>query len=122
MYKIPKFEETSIKKNDSYEGETIEQKVERIINNKEPITDGAPIIYQDRADGIEPSYDIRTDRHDYAIDAMDKVAASKRAKREETLKELNEKEGKKDTKKTGENTEGESTQGTSESQSQSTGK
>ena len=26
-----------------YEGETIEQKINRVVNNKEPITDGAPI-------------------------------------------------------------------------------
>lgn len=118
MYKVPKFEETSIVKNDTYEGETIEQKVERIVNNKEPITDGAPLIYQERVDGVEPSYDIRTDRHDFAIEAMDKVAASKRAKREEVLKEMSEKNTKGDGKKGEKNTEGESTQGTSEGQSQ----
>ena len=33
-----------------YEGETIEQKVNRIVNNNEPITDGAPIIFTDRYD------------------------------------------------------------------------
>ena len=29
-----------------YEGETIEQKVNRIVNNNEPITDGAPLYSQ----------------------------------------------------------------------------
>ena len=37
-----------INKNDSSEGETIEIKIERITTTKEPITDGAPLIYTDR--------------------------------------------------------------------------
>lgn len=94
MYTIPKFAKTSIEKRDVYEGESIEKKVERILNNKETITDGAPIIYQDRKDGIEPAYDIRSDRFDIAIEAMDKVAKAKIAKREETMKEYNEKNKK----------------------------
>lgn len=120
MYKRPKYEETSIAINNSYEGETIEQKVERIITNNEPITDGAPIIYQERDEGVAPSYDIRTDRMDMAIDAMDVVAASKLAKREERLKEHYEKtgKGKKDEKTEGKMTEGQSTQGTSEGSTQ----
>lgn len=111
MYKKAKFEETSIVIEDNtYEGETIEMKVERILTNGEPITDGAEIIYQDREEGVAPSYNIRTDRFDYAIDAMDNVAASKLAKRKEKLDKLAEKEGKPKEEK---DTEGESTQGTS---------
>ena len=53
----------------TYEGETIEAKVNRIVNNGEPITDGTPIIYTERKDGVLPEYDIRTDRWDIAIDA-----------------------------------------------------
>ena len=30
------------------EGETIETKVARIVQNKEPITDGAPMIYTEK--------------------------------------------------------------------------
>ena len=44
-----------------YEGETIEQKVNSIVNNNEPITDGSPIIFTERKDGVLPEYDIRTD-------------------------------------------------------------
>lgn len=66
----------------TYEGETIEAKVNRIVNNKEPITDGAPIIYTERKDGVLPEYDIRTDRWSIAIDAMDKVNMDRFAKRE----------------------------------------
>lgn len=69
----------------TYEGETIEAKVNRIVNNKEPITDGAPIIYTERKDGVLPEYDIRTDRWSIAIDAMDKVNMDRLAKRENKI-------------------------------------
>lgn len=69
----------------TYEGETIEAKVNRIVNNKEPITDGAPIIYTERKDGVLPEYDIRTDRWSIAIDAMDKVNMDRFAKRENKI-------------------------------------
>ena len=45
---------------ETFEGETIETKVNRIVNNGEPIKDGAPIIYTERKDGVLPEYDIRT--------------------------------------------------------------
>lgn len=55
------------------EGETIENKVRRITENNEPITDGAPIIYTNRDDGVLPAYNIRTDRWEIAQAAMDAV-------------------------------------------------
>lgn len=70
----------SIATNNSYEGERIEQKVERFVNGGEPITDGAPLIYTDREDGVKPEYNIRTDRWDIGLEAMDYVTRSERAK------------------------------------------
>lgn len=87
MYNKTKPTKTSIKVNESYKGETIEQKMNRVVNNKEPITDGAPIIFTDRKDGVLPAYDIRTDRWDVAIDAMDKVSKTQIAKREQRIGE-----------------------------------
>lgn len=89
---------TTIRKCETQVGETIEQKVERIIVNKEPIDDSAPIIYQPRQDGVKPEYDIRTDRFEVAIDAMDKVSKSRVAKRENYAQQ---KDNKKDDKSTG---------------------
>ena len=37
-----------------YEGETIEAKVRRITENKEPISDAAPLVYTKKADGVLP--------------------------------------------------------------------
>ena len=45
-----------------YEAESIEEKVRRIVNENEPIEDGAPIIFQERIDGVKPEFNIRTDR------------------------------------------------------------
>lgn len=73
---------------ETFEGELLEHKVARITQNKEPITDGAPIIYTERKDGVRPDYNIRTDRWDIAIDAMDKVNKSKIAKRENDVKDI----------------------------------
>ena len=36
-----------------YEAESIEEKVRRIVNENEPIEDGAPIIFQERIDGVK---------------------------------------------------------------------
>lgn len=86
MYKKIKFTSTSIEINTSYEGETIEAKIRRIVNNREPISDGAPLVYTERKDGVKPEYDIRTDRWDIAIDAMDVVSKTHKAKREQRHK------------------------------------
>lgn len=70
-----------------YEAESIEMKVRRIMDENEPITDGAPIIYTPYEDGVKPEYNIRTDRWQVAIEAMDKVSnyeASKYVKTQET--------------------------------------
>lgn len=68
-----------------YEGESIETKCARILQNKEPITDTAPIIYTAKKDGVLPAYNIRTDRFDIAIDAYDKITRAS-AKKETTPK------------------------------------
>lgn len=91
--------------NKSVEGETIEEKVERIVNNKEPITDGAPPIYTERKDGVVAGYDIRTDRFEVALSGMDKVSKSTAAKRQARLDVI---------KGDSQDAKGESIQGTNE--------
>lgn len=82
MYKVPKFRKSQLTSVEVFEGETIEQKIERIVSNKEPITDGAPEIFTERKDGIVAAYNIRTDRWELAADAMDAISRSTAAKRE----------------------------------------
>ena len=77
----PKFFPKPVKTNYEYqEGESIETKIKRITKNNEPITDGAPIIYTNRNDGVLPAYNIRTDRWEIAQAAMDAVNQANLAK------------------------------------------
>ena len=65
---------------ESYGGETIEHKVQRIVLNKEPIEDGAEIIYTEKKDGVLPQYNIRTDKWEIAQNAMDLAQQQRIAK------------------------------------------
>ena len=116
MYKLATNpSKTTISRNTSYQGETIEMKINRIINNEEPITDSAPLIYTDRKQGVQPDYNIRTDRWDHAIDAMDLVHKTEIAKRQERLDAAKNPAEKAlmEEQKTGKNTgESQNTQGT----------
>lgn len=76
-------EVTSISRNIAKEGEMLEQKIERILNNGEPITDGAPLMFTEKKDGVVPGYNVRTDRFEVAIEGMDKVTKSNIARSEE---------------------------------------
>lgn len=79
-------------------GESIETKVRRVTENKEPITDGAPIIYTKRDEGVKPGYNIRTDRWDIAQDAMESIHRNNIAKAKNFgVKKEDIIEGKKDT-------------------------
>lgn len=83
---------TDIELNESVEGESIEVKVQRIVENNEPISDGAPIIFTDRRDGVLPAYDIRTDRFELAIEGMDYVAKSNLARRADYFAKMEKEE------------------------------
>lgn len=80
LYKVPVRHTIEMGYIEQYEGESIEEKVARITETNEPISDGAPIIYTEKKDGVRPEYDIRTDRWDLAQAAMDKVNGTKIAK------------------------------------------
>ena len=79
-YRVPsKSRLTSVEK---LEGEPIELKIERIVSNKETISDGAPNIFTERKEGVVAAYNIRTDRWEIAADGMDVVSKSIQAKRD----------------------------------------
>ena len=75
----------------TFEGESIETKVRRVVENKEPITDGAPIVFTEKKDGVLPQFNIRTDKWEIALDAMDKVQASRIAKSKQFMEQLEKK-------------------------------
>lgn len=72
---------------EAYEGDTIEQRVEKIMNNNEPITDGATQLFTDRADGVIPEYDVRTDKWDQAIDMTTEISKRKFEARQKRIDE-----------------------------------
>ena len=43
-------------------GEPIEIKIARLLSQEEPIKDQVPLIYTERKTGVNPEYNIRTDR------------------------------------------------------------
>lgn len=88
-----------IKYNDSVEGSSIEKKVADLIEGGGKIEETAPLIYTEKSEGTLPSYDIRTDRFEIAVEAKTAIERSKQAKREEVAKA--EKEAKETTAETG---------------------
>lgn len=86
MYKVSNYNNTGLKVNQSIQGQTLEEKIDRITTNNEPIKDGAPLIFTERNEGVKPGYNIRTDRFEIAIDAMDKMLKSNIAKSESKAK------------------------------------
>lgn len=81
MYKTPTMDKGTIVAIRAIEGESLEDKIKRILQNDEPIKDGAPEIFTERKEGVKPEYNPRTDTWDIALDAMDKVQGMKAAKR-----------------------------------------
>jgi hypothetical protein len=81
-YKKVNYGKSYLESSNTTEGETIESKIERIVNNNAPITDGAPTIYTERKSGVVAAYNIRTDRWEVAAEAMDLVEKDRTAKRD----------------------------------------
>lgn len=76
------YPKTQLRGGNTFEGESIEEQVRKMIAEHEPIESSSPIIFTPPKDGVLPQYDIRTDRWQIAQDTMDKVTASKIAKRD----------------------------------------
>lgn len=91
-YKTVKRIDNGLQSVECFEGESIEEKVERIVTNNEPISDTAPMIYTEKAQGVMPAYNIRTDRFDVAIEATSKIEMARQAKRDKFTKEKEQNE------------------------------
>lgn len=64
--------------NITYQAEPREVKLRKIINGEsKDMEDGVfPTIYTEKKDGVMPEYDIRTDRFEIALEAIDKINRS----------------------------------------------
>lgn len=74
---------TRLKINTSKEGQTLEQKIELLVNNKEKPDGSAALIYTPRVEGVVAAHDVRTNRLEIALDATTKIAKSFKAKRDQ---------------------------------------
>lgn len=61
-----------------YQADPREVKLRKIINGESNnMEDGVfPTIYTEKKDGVQPEFDIRTDRFEVALDAIDKINQS----------------------------------------------
>lgn len=62
----------------AYQADPREVKLRKIISGEaNNMEDGVfPTIYTEKKDGVQPEFDIRTDRFEVAIDAIDKINQS----------------------------------------------
>lgn len=90
MYRRKAIQNGKIAENNTYDGETIEVKIEKVTTSKEPIDATAPIIYTEKKDGVLAGYNVRTDRFEVALMAMDKIHRSEVAKVENKVENSSE--------------------------------
>jgi len=82
MYKKPIFKNSSIHRSTTEIGQPIQDKIKNILEQNENLNE-APLIYTEKADGVMAGYNIRTDKWEIAIEAMDKINKIRTAKGEE---------------------------------------
>lgn len=71
---------------ESFIGESLEDKIRRIQETKEPIEAISPMIYTERKDGVKAEHNIRTDKWEVAQQAMTTVSQKVRERRTEKIK------------------------------------
>lgn len=72
-----------LKRNESYEGNTIEKQLREMKNGAIIEFQNKPEIYTARKDGVRPETDIRTDKFDLMLGATDKLSRARIAKSNE---------------------------------------
>lgn len=93
MYSNKGHRKTSIKVNDSVEGESIEIKMQRLLNNGDETAETKELVYSRPEEGIIANYNIRHDHWDDAAEGATTMAeknieldGARLKKREELLK------------------------------------
>ena len=57
-------------------GQSIEEQIRLATASKQPIDGSTTPVYTPMKDGVLPQFDVRTDRQEIALDALDKLAKS----------------------------------------------
>jgi len=81
-YKNSYYPSTTLRGNERKIAPTLEEKIERMMSNKDSIPNEAPLIYQERGEGVGGSYNIRSDKWEVALDATDIISRNKAVERE----------------------------------------
>ena len=76
---------TKASEENSFIGESIEEKVRKVTADNTSIEAISPMIYTERKDGVLPEYNIRTDKWDIAQQAMNTIAIGTREKRNQKV-------------------------------------
>lgn len=97
MYRKPSKVRTSVKRNTSREGESIERMVERLLNNNETDLLVKEAIYNRPELGVVYGTDIRNDKFEKALENTQKVTEYIRSKREEKYSKKAEETAKEST-------------------------
>lgn len=82
MFRQQRKNKTKLRINESVVAENIEDRVRRLISDKAPIDEGAPLIYTEKKDGVQPEYDIRTDKMTVLTETVSKAQKAIDAKRQ----------------------------------------
>lgn len=76
MYKKITRTTTSLRINQSTEGKTIEQEIERLINDGVPVENEKQPIFTKPSEGVPYGTDVRDDKWDKAIEVNEKINTS----------------------------------------------
>lgn len=76
---------TQITRYPTEEGMSLEEQMRALLDNEPIDTETAPLIYTARDEGVKAEYDIRTDRFELALDAIESYQKSVIAKRTEII-------------------------------------
>lgn len=72
MYKVPRIRKTTIVVKNKEIGQRLETKIKRLIENNEHLEE-APLIYTEKKEGVKAGHNVRTDKWEIAVEAMDKI-------------------------------------------------
>lgn len=92
MIRAPYYTVTTLEGVTPKEGTTMEDKMEKLLNNNEPMDDGGELIFTEAKEGVKPEFDIRTHKWDVVTNASEKLAERRKLlKKEEAPKEPEQK-------------------------------
>lgn len=82
MHKPNKREKTSLRVSKIQEGETMEHKMQRMMQQGADVNDVTELIFTERKEGVIPETDVRNEAWDVAVEATDAASRDHLTKRD----------------------------------------